>query len=138
MFIFALATGVEKGWLPEEPYKQAALNGWAGLQDYIDEQGRVHEICTGTAAYNNVQYYFDRPREIGNPHGQAAAIWAATAILQSSPKADLNHDGKFDFYDLSIMAEYWLSNWAADIAPPEGDNIVNFLDFAELANYWLE
>lgn len=138
MFVFALATGVEKGWLPEEPYKQAALDGWAALQTYVDEQGRVHEVCTGTWLGSTAQYYFDRPREIGNHHGQSAAIWAATAISQLQPDADLNDDWEVDFYDLKIMVDNWLGCSTADIAPPGGDGIVNLLDFAELANCWLK
>lgn len=138
MFVFALATGVEKGWLPEYPYKQVALDGWAALQTYVDEQGRVHEVCTGTWLGSTAQYYFDRPREIGNHHGQSAAIWATTAMLQLQLDADLNDDGEVDFYDLKIMADNWLGSATADIAPHGGDGTVNFLDFAELANHWLE
>jgi unsaturated rhamnogalacturonyl hydrolase len=138
MFTFALATGVKNGWLPEVPYKQAAIDAWAELQTYVDEQGRVHEVCTGTWKGSTAQYYFDRPREIGNHHGQAAVIWAATAMLQLQPDADLNDDWEVDFYDLEIMSENWLGSSTADIAPPEGDGIVNFLDFAEFANCWLK
>ncbi|MDD5065135.1 MAG: glycoside hydrolase family 88 protein, partial [Phycisphaerae bacterium] len=134
MFVFALTTGVKEGWLPEEPYKQAALDGWAALQDYIDEQGRVHEVCTGTGASSDVQYYFDRPREIGNTHAEAAAIWAATAIERLNPEADV-----VDFDDLKILADNWLGDEPdADIFPAEGDGIINFLDFAVLAQDWLK
>jgi hypothetical protein len=52
---------------------------------------------------------------------------------------DLNNDCKVDFHDLKIMAENWLgSGPTADIVPPpSGDGIVNFLDFAVLAEWWL-
>jgi hypothetical protein len=48
-----------------------------------------------------------------------------------------------DFYDLSVLCEQWLMTGAtyyiADIAPaPAGDKIVNMLDFAVLAENWLE
>ncbi|MBN1392701.1 MAG: glycoside hydrolase family 88 protein [Sedimentisphaerales bacterium] len=80
MFIFALATGVRQGWLPEQPYKKAAFDGWAGLANFVDSQGRALQVCTGTGASSGVQYYFDRPREIGNTHAEAGIIWAATAM----------------------------------------------------------
>ncbi len=129
MFVFALTTGVDKGWLPEEPYLQAALDGWAALADYVDEQGRVHEVCTGTGASSDVQYYFDRPREIGNTHAEAAVIWAATAMERLNSEAEV-----IDFDDLKMLTDNWLGDEpAADIFPPGGDGIVNFLDFAELA-----
>jgi rhamnogalacturonyl hydrolase YesR len=82
MFIFALATGVREGWLPEQPYKKAAFDGWAGLADFVDAQGRALQVCTGTGSNSGVQFYFDRPREIGNTHAEAGVIWAAAAIEQ--------------------------------------------------------
>lgn len=142
MFVFALATGVKQGWLPEVPYKKAALDGWAALANYVDSQGRALQVCTGTGEGTNVQYYFDRPREIGNTHAEAAVIWAATAIKrleQSNLKGDINGNGKVDFNDLKILADNWLGNGpTADIFPSSGDGIINFLDFAELAQDWLK
>ena len=134
MFVFALTTGVDKGWLPEEPYLQAALDGWAALADYVDEQGRVHEVCTGTGASSDVQYYFDRPREIGNTHAEAAVLWAATAMERLNPEAEV-----IDFDDLKMLTDDWLGDEpVADIFPPEGDGIINFFDFAVLAEDWLK
>jgi hypothetical protein len=56
--------------------------------------------------------------------------------------ADFNNDYRVDFGDLLILADQWLQppgTPSADIAPPpNGDGIVNFLDFAELAQHWLE
>lgn len=42
-----------------------------------------------------------------------------------------------EFNDLAALCEYWLL-WklSADVVPDGGDGIVNFLDFAELANTW--
>jgi rhamnogalacturonyl hydrolase YesR len=134
MFVFALATGVKQGWLPEVPYKQAALDGWSALENYIDEQGRVHEVCMWVSATPDVNYYFNRAREIGNDHGQAAAIWAATAIERLNCEAEV-----VDFNDLKMLTDNWLGDEpAADIFPLGGDGIINFLDFAELAKDWLK
>ena len=142
MFVFAMATGVKEGWLPEVPYKKAALDGWASLANYVDSQGRALQVCTGTSQSTGVQYYFDRPREIGNTHAEAAVIWAAKAIKQMEQlrlKGDINGDGKVNFIDLKMLTDNWLGNEpTADIAPSGGDGVINFLDFAEFAKDWMK
>ena len=50
MFIFAIATGVKQGWLPEKPYRDVAERGWLALTDYVDSQGLVREVSTGGVA----------------------------------------------------------------------------------------
>ena len=51
-------------------------------------------------------------------------------------------DGDVDIDDLLVLVNQWLqtpSLPSADIAPwPNGDNFVNFLDFAIFADHWLE
>ena len=133
MFVFALATGVKEGWLPEVPYKKAALDGWAALANYVDSQGRTLQVCMWISATNNLRYYFDRERETGNTHAQSAVIWAATAIKRLNQEADV------DYNDLKVLTGNWLGDApTADIFPSGGDGIVNFLDFAELAKDWLK
>ncbi len=54
---------------------------------------------------------------------------------------DLTSEGAIDGDDLIIMSADWLqADSIADIypPPPDGDNIVNLLDFAVLALHWLE
>jgi unsaturated rhamnogalacturonyl hydrolase len=142
MFIFALATGVRKGWLLEVPYKKAALDGWAALSNYIDSQGRALQVCMWMSASSDVTYYLNRPRSIGDAHAQAAVIWATTAIMlmeQSTLTGDIDGDGDVDFDDLKILADNWLEDYpTADIAPSGGDGIINFLDFALLAQDWMQ
>jgi len=87
MFIFALATGVRKGWLPKEPYLAAVEKAWPALAGYLDADGKVREVCIGTGAMNNKDHYLERPRMTGDLHGQAGFIWAATAmyLLEKEP-----------------------------------------------------
>lgn len=54
---------------------------------------------------------------------------------------DFDFSGSVDFTDLSILALQWLQppgTPSADIAPSPPDGIVNFLDYAVLADHWLE
>jgi rhamnogalacturonyl hydrolase YesR len=81
MFTFAFVTGVKRGWLDAESYAPAARRGWIALVGYLNENGEVREVCVGTGAGHDVQYYLDRPRSVGDFHGQAPILWTATALL---------------------------------------------------------
>ncbi len=83
MFVFALATGVQHGWLVGDHYKNAAIRGWDALEGYVNENGQVREVCIGTGKGYSVQHYLDRPRRLGDFHGQAGVMWAATAMVRS-------------------------------------------------------
>ena len=82
MFVFALSNGVAQGWLSEESYKKAALKGWEALAGKVDEKGLVHDVCAGTGAKDSLEWYLNRPRNVGDFHGQTAVLWAATGILR--------------------------------------------------------
>jgi len=82
MFTFAMVTGVRNGWLDEQTYGPAARKGWLGLVKYIDERGDIHEVCEGTGKKNDLQYYLDRKRNVGDMHGQAPILWCASALLR--------------------------------------------------------
>jgi rhamnogalacturonyl hydrolase YesR len=82
MFTFAMVTGVKNGWLDEKTYAPAARKAWLGLVKYIDEKANVREVCAGTNKGQTVQYYLDRPRNVGDLHGQAPILWSAAALLR--------------------------------------------------------
>jgi len=85
MFIYALATGIEHGWLSYGKYAHIVSKGWDALAGYVDEQGRTKNVCIGTNAKNSKEHYLTRPTKTGNFHGQAAVLWSATALIR------LNH-----------------------------------------------
>ena len=82
MFTFAMITGVKNGWLDEQTFGPAARKGWLGLVGYLDENADVREVCEGTNKSNDLQYYLDRKRNVGDFHGQAPILWCATALLR--------------------------------------------------------
>ncbi len=82
MFTFAFVTGVKNGWLDGATYGPAARKAWIALAGYVNEAGDVREVCVGTGTGDNLQYYLDRPRIIGDLHGQAPVLWSAAALLQ--------------------------------------------------------
>ncbi|WP_161554743.1 glycoside hydrolase family 88/105 protein [Ereboglobus luteus] len=59
MFTFALARGVNEGWL-SPLYAPTAITGWNGVAARILEDGRVSGICEGTTYAHDSTYYFYR------------------------------------------------------------------------------
>jgi len=63
------------------------------------------------------------------------------SMLPAKYRGDITDDGIVDSDDLAILAVQWLSTPltpSADIAPETPDGSVNLLDFAKLAESWLE
>lgn len=83
MFLFALSEGVNHGWLPKDKYAPAVEKAWPALAGYVDEMGRLQEVCVGTGRGTHVEHYLNRPRQTGDPHGQAALLWAAASLSRA-------------------------------------------------------
>lgn len=83
MFGYSLACGVKKGILKEKKYTRAYRKAWLALTSYVDEKGLIHEVCAGTGQQNDIQYYLNRPRIIGDDHGQAPMMWFAWQLISS-------------------------------------------------------
>jgi rhamnogalacturonyl hydrolase YesR len=81
MFTYAVAKGVNEGWL-DERFKTIALEGWEGLKTKISEDGSVSGICIGTGIENNIGYYYKRPTELNDIHGLGAILLAGTEIIR--------------------------------------------------------
>lgn len=82
MFAYAFITGVKEGWLDARTYGPAARKAWLALVPYLDRGANLGEVCVGTGAMSDRQYYLDRPRSVGDFHGQAPLLWCATALLR--------------------------------------------------------
>lgn len=80
MFTYAMITGVKNGWLDKEKYGTAARKAWLALLTYLDANYDIRNVCEGTGAKNDYQYYLDRRRWTGDLHGQAALLWCAYAL----------------------------------------------------------
>jgi rhamnogalacturonyl hydrolase YesR len=82
MFLFALASGIDHGWIPADKYSANVEKAWNALAGYVNEKGEVENVCVGTNAKDNKKHYLTRPKSTGNFHGQAAVLWAATAMVR--------------------------------------------------------
>ncbi len=83
MFGYAFVVGVKKGILSKEKFEPAYQKTWLSLTDYLNEEGKLSEVCTGTGQSTDINYYLDRPRITGDFHGQAPLIWFAWALASN-------------------------------------------------------
>lgn len=87
MFTFALTTGVKNGWLTDEKYASAAVNGWKALANRTSN-GALSQVCPGTgqAAAGDLasqqKFYMDIAFQANDRHGQGPELWAANALLR--------------------------------------------------------
>ena len=83
MFLFSMITGVDLGILPAAEFQPAIEKGWNALaSEFVNEKGEVIDVCMWTNAKKRVGYYLRRPRITGDYHGQAAVLWASTAMIR--------------------------------------------------------
>ncbi len=82
MFTYAIITGVKEGWLDKKIYGAVARKAWLALTDHINKNDQLTDVCAGTSASSDREYYNDRPKVVGDWHGHAPVLWCATALLR--------------------------------------------------------
>ena len=82
MYAYAFVTGVRHGWLEPDKYGPAARKAWLALVGQLDEFANLKDVCIGTGKKNDRAWYMGRPREAGDPHGQAAMSWICGALME--------------------------------------------------------
>jgi unsaturated rhamnogalacturonyl hydrolase len=86
MFAYAMAVGVNRGWLNKPEYREAVEKSWKALSAHIDRAGKVREICVGTGQENDIEFYLKRPRHEGDFHGQAPVLWLISELLREGSR----------------------------------------------------
>jgi rhamnogalacturonyl hydrolase YesR len=81
MFITAMAVGLHHGWLSTATYHVPVKKAWIALCGYLGPHGNLKQVCVGTSQSEHESYYLSRPRHTGDPHGEAAFLWASWAML---------------------------------------------------------
>ena len=82
MFTYAFVEGIRSGLLDEATYGPAARKAWISLCGKLDKYGNIADVCVGTNRKNSRDWYMQRPRVNGDPHGQAAMLWIVNALLR--------------------------------------------------------
>jgi rhamnogalacturonyl hydrolase YesR/catechol 2,3-dioxygenase-like lactoylglutathione lyase family enzyme len=80
MFVFAIARGVNRGWL-SPAYAPVAQAGWQALATRVRPDGAIEGICVSTTAAYDAVYYYNRPTEIGAMQGYGPTIMAGAEVI---------------------------------------------------------
>jgi len=81
MFGYAIAIGVRESFLSEDQFTPVYQKAWLALAGYVNEEGKVRDVCVGTGQSKDIEFYLKRPRTIGDFHGQAPMLWFAHCLL---------------------------------------------------------
>jgi rhamnogalacturonyl hydrolase YesR len=88
MFTFAIARGVNRGWL-SPVYAPVAQAGWQALATRVRADGRIEGICVSTtAAYDSV-YYYNRPTDLGAMQGYGPTLMAGAEVIAMLRRFDV-------------------------------------------------
>lgn len=82
MFTYAMVAGVKRGILDAATYVPVIERAWQGLQDQINDNGDVRNVCVGTWYKSSPQEYMALTRLTGDGHGQAPVLWVAAELLR--------------------------------------------------------
>jgi rhamnogalacturonyl hydrolase YesR len=81
MFVYALAHGVNRGWLDAGAYGPVAQAGWNGLTTRIDAKGHVTGTCIGTGYADDYVFYYHRPAT-DDIHGYGPVLLAGSEMIR--------------------------------------------------------
>jgi rhamnogalacturonyl hydrolase YesR len=81
MFCYAMARGVNRGWLNATSYASVAAAGWNGVMTRISEDGKVDGTCIGTSYADDAVYYYHRPAT-DDIHGYGPVILAGAEMIR--------------------------------------------------------
>ena len=74
---YAMARGMRLGWL-DDSYAGALALAWQGVNERIDGEGGLVDVCTGTGVMSSTREYLDRPAIFGwDERGGALSLWFA-------------------------------------------------------------
>ncbi len=88
MFTFAIARGVNRGWLAPV-YAPVAQAGWQALTKRVRPDGRIEGICVSTTAAYDAVYYYNRPTDLGAMQGYGPALMAGAEVIAMLRQFDI-------------------------------------------------
>ena len=99
MFVYALARGINRGWLDPRAFGPAVSLGWNAVTTKVNAKGQVEGTCVGTGIGWDPMFYMYRPVHVLAAHGYGPVFLAgAEMITLLRTQVDvITHDGGVHF-----------------------------------------
>jgi len=81
MFAFAIARGVNRGWI-EPHWAPVAQTAWRAVEGKVMADGQIEGVCTGTSASYDMIYYANRPANLLAYHGYGPVFMAGAEMIR--------------------------------------------------------
>ena len=99
MFVFAIAHGINRGWLDALAYGPVVSLGWNAVAAKVNAKGQVEGTCVGTGVGWDPMFYMYRPVHVLAAHGYGPVLLAGAEMIELRRKQpDISmHDGGVQF-----------------------------------------
>jgi rhamnogalacturonyl hydrolase YesR len=81
IFVYALARGVNRGWLDPLAYGPLILVGWNGLAEQVNARGQLGGVCVASSLAFESVYYYQQPVSALAAHGYGPVLLAGAEVL---------------------------------------------------------
>jgi unsaturated rhamnogalacturonyl hydrolase len=99
MFVFAIAHGINRGWLAPLEFGPAVSIGWNAVAKKVNAKGQVEGTCVGTGVGWEPMFYMYRPVHVLAAHGYGPVLLAGAEMVElgrNHPDIGI-HDGGLHF-----------------------------------------
>lgn len=100
MFCYAIARGVNRGWLDRLAYGPMVSLAWNAVAGQVNAAGQVENTCVGTGMGFDPAFYYHRPVSVYAAHGYGPVLLAGAEMLRlfrgAGSEANIN-DGSLQF-----------------------------------------
>jgi hypothetical protein len=107
MFIYAMARGVDKGWLDPFAYGPVAILAWNGLSHYINDRGQIENVCIATDLGADYAFYYGRPYNVSASHGFGPVLLAGAEMTRMlKDKTFVNSFGSVQYSEPGYVSPF--------------------------------